>query len=439
MDLTIEKLVYGGEGLARVGADGGRRKAVFAPLVLPGERVEAQITEERPGFARAQVTRVIEPSTDRTAAACPYFGECGGCHYQHATYDAQLRIKEQILRETVSRIAKIDLPEIVVHPSPPLHYRNRTRMKVVPGSLAGFAIGYRKLSSRILLPVHECPIGSPLINRALQALWSIAKDTKLPKGLEEIEFFADAADENILLELLVLPGSERSELLYLAERLGRELAQITGISSSPHTKTKDEMVAAPELDGPLGQGASKLVGESHIDYAVGNFSYRVNAGSFFQTNRFMAETLLELATRDAAGKLALDLYAGVGLFTVPLANKFDRVVAVESGSSSFADLGANVPQNVKSSALTTEAFLVRSNARPDFVVVDPPRSGLGPKVVAGLNGLAPDTITYVSCDPSTMARDLPGLIAGGYRITQAHFVDMFPQTFHIETVLRMER
>ena len=140
--MTIEKLVYGGDGLARIESE-GRRKAVFVPLVLPGERVEASIAEDRGGFLRARLERVVEPAMTRTAPPCPYFGECGGCHYQHATYEAQLKFKQDILRETVARIAKVELPEIQVHASEPLHYRNRTRARILQVELSPVAAGAR--------------------------------------------------------------------------------------------------------------------------------------------------------------------------------------------------------------------------------------------------------------------------------------------------------
>jgi 23S rRNA (uracil1939-C5)-methyltransferase len=165
----------------------------------------------------------------------------------------------------------------------------------------------------------------------------------------------------------------------------------------------------------------------------------VSAGSFFQTNRHLTSKLVELACGSAHGSLALDLYAGAGLFTIPLAQKFERLIAVEAAPSSFADLVANAPAHVKALQLTTEAFLARAPKRPDFIVVDPPRAGLGKRVVEGLVRMSPKSLAYVSCDPSTLARDLPALTAAGYRIAQAHLVDLFPQTFHIETVLRMER
>jgi 23S rRNA (uracil1939-C5)-methyltransferase len=441
MELIIEKLGYGGEGLARMEAADGRRKTVFIPLVLPDERVEATIVEERPGFARAKLDRVIESSAHRTAAPCPYFGECGGCHYQHTAYDTQLQLKQQILRETVARIAKIDLPEIVVHASPPLHYRNRTRLKLRATADGGtkFVIGYHKLSSHALLPVRECPISSPLINRALQTLWSIAGEQPLPHGLAEIEFFASHDDQHLLAEFLVDRLADQPTVTKLATALSRSLPEMIGVATVPRLTRKDELVAAPELDGGAEEKATVITGQGQLTYEIGEHSYVVSAGSFFQTNRHLAAKLLDLACAGAQGRLAIDLYAGVGLFTLPLARTFERVIAVEAAPSSFADLRVNGPRHAKVVQSTAEAFLARASQKPDFVVVDPPRSGLGKKVIDGLVKLAPRNLTYVSCDPSTMARDLPGLVASGYRITQAHLVDLFPQTFHIETVLRMER
>jgi 23S rRNA (uracil1939-C5)-methyltransferase len=441
MQLTVEKLVYGGDGLARVEQADGKRKTVFVPLVLPGERVEATIAEERPGFARAKLDRVLEPSAARTAPPCPYFGECGGCHYQHATYEEQLRVKQEILRETVARIAKIELPDIEVHAAEPLHYRNRTRVKtaIVAGGSTKFAIGYYKMGSHELLPVKECPISSPLINRALQALWEMAVVRDLPKGVGEIELFADDADEKLLMELLVSPDSQQTVTGIFAEEIQSAISEVAGVAAVPLARNREEAVAAPELNGSSEQKGFALAGRNYVDYRVGALSYQVSAGAFFQGNRHLTGKLLELVTQGAGGKLAMDLYAGVGLFALALAENFERVVAVEAAPASFGDLKRNAPRNAKAVQLTTEAFLEHTHQKADFVVVDPPRAGLGKHVVHGLTKLRPKALAYVSCDPSTLARDLPGLAAAGYRIREAHLVDLFPQTFHIETVLRMER
>ena len=182
MRLDIEKLIYGGEGLARLPADEhGPGKAVFVPFVLPGETVEAALREEKPGFARARLEGIITASPRRIDPRCPYFQRCGGCHYQHTDYEHQLEIKAAILKENLRRIAKLELDtELHIHPSPPWNYRNRSRFKVQ--TVPEFAIGYYKFNSHELLPVEECPISSPLINRALAAVWQMGRAGKVPAG-----------------------------------------------------------------------------------------------------------------------------------------------------------------------------------------------------------------------------------------------------------------
>ena len=443
MELTIEKLIYGGDGLARLPADAeGRRRAAFVPLVLPGETVEAQITEEKPGFVRARLERVVTPSPDRIAPKCPYFGQCGGCHYQHADYGRQLELKKSILRETVERIAKIVLPEITAHTSPPWKYRNRTRLHIQ--HQPEFAIGYYRIGSRSLLPVRECPISAEIIQRALLAIWDNAAE--VPKEVRELELFCSHDEKQLMIELWLnsAPSNVEAEFRSLADRLQSALPELTSLAvlrRQPRVRDANEPVAAPELDGNDSPAAPVGVfGEMALSYHAGDFDFRVSAGSFFQTNRFLAEELIRVATAGRRGRLAFDLFAGVGLFSLPLAAAFEQVTAVESSPSSFADLRHNAPSNVRAASSTTEQFLARKQKqRPDLVLVDPPRAGLGPKVASALARLGAAEITYVSCDPSTQARDLGPLLTAGYRISEAHLIDLFPQTYHIESLLRLTR
>ncbi len=443
MELTIEKLIYGGDGLARLPADSeGRRKAAFVPLVLPGETIEARVLEEKPGFVRAQLEKVITASPERIAPKCPYFGECGGCHYQHVGYERQLELKKSILRETIERIAKVELPEITAHPSPPWHYRNRTRLHV--HHEPEFAIGYYRMGSRKLLPVRECPISAEVINRALLAVWNMGSE--IPKEVAEVEFFCSHDEQQLMVELWVQGTSSDLEKKFqpIADRLQAalpELASVAVLRRPGATKGTSESIAAPELDGSTSPSSVLgIFGEGALTYRVGGFEYRVSTGSFFQTNRFLAEELVALATRGRRGKTAFDLYAGVGLFSLPLAKSFEQVVAVEASPSSFADLQHNVPSNVWAVATTTEQFLTRKQKQaPELVVVDPPRAGLGPRIAKAIARLGAEEITYVSCDPSTQARDLSLLLKAGYRITEAHLIDLFPQTYHIESFIRLVR
>ena len=423
MELTVEKLIYGGEGLARLPADErGRGKAVFLPFVLEGERVEAALADEKPGFARARLERVLEASPQRTAPACPYFTQCGGCHYQHAGYEHQLAVKAAILRETLRRTAKLEPPgEIRIHPSPPWSYRNRTRLQV---QARPFALGYYRMGSHRLLEVEQCPISSPLINRALAALWELGRAGKLGTGLQEVELFADGEDRRLALELYAAAEAEPPK--DLAQEVAAALPELASLALFRGR--------APESRPQI------LRGEGGLDYATGRASYRVSPGSFFQTNRHLTDELVDLVTAGRSGVTALDLYAGVGLFAAALAQDFERVLAVESSAPAYADLKHNAPAPVKCFHATTQEYLERkTRTAADLVVVDPPRAGLGEKVVGLLGRLTAPRLTYVSCDPATMSRDLRGLLELGFRVEQVHLVDLFPQTFHIESVLHLAR
>ena len=433
MLLSIEKLIYGGDGLARTspGPD-GRSMAVFIPFVLPGEKVDADIRQDKPGFARGDLTRLLDASPDRVEPRCPYFQQCGGCHYQHISYERQLEYKAQILRETLQRIAKIELKdEIRLHPSPPWNYRNRTRLQV--RTSPAFAVGYFRFGSREFLPVRECPISSPQINQVIAQLTDLG-GLQCPPAIEEIELFADARDEEMLASAFCRSDAPKDDLLRWAESLRRELPNLTGGSFfSSRQRAEDE--PAPDLRMLAQSGAKSL------RYRAGNYEYQVSAGAFFQVNRHLIDDLISVVTGNARGDVALDLYAGGGLFSVPLAPNFHHIFAVESSQTSLPDLRQNVPASVKVVGTRAEQYLGSRPARkrPDLVVLDPPRSGAGKAVVRSLVKLGAQRLRYVSCDPATLARDLVALLSAGYRIEETHLFDLFPQTFHIETVLLLAR
>jgi 23S rRNA (uracil1939-C5)-methyltransferase len=435
VELTIEKLVYGGEGLARLpGDERGRGKAVFLPLVLAGERVEATLTEQKPGFARARAERILEPSPERIEPPCRYFGACGGCHYQHTSYEQQLEIKAEILRETLRRIAKMEPPQAEAHASPPWGYRNRTRLGVL--SQPEFALGYRRLGSRELLPVEECPISSPGINRAMAALTELGRGGEVPREIAEVEFFANADDTQLLLELTQSEGRRPgARLAAFAQRVREGMPEAVGVAV--FSRQRDGVLVRQGLRDKL----QDAFGADDLTYATAQAKYRVSAGSFFQTNRFLVDRLVSLVTEGATGDFALDLYAGTGLFSLPLSQTFREVAAVEEAPVPFHDLQRNSPSNVTAYRAATDRFLAHlpEGTRFDHVVVDPPRAGLGEKVARALGELKAPRLTYVSCDPATLARDLKILLPLGYRLEAVHLVDLFPQTFHIETVVQLAR
>ncbi len=466
MLLNIEKLIYGGDGLARLPApspdnkDHGRGKAVFIPFVLAGEKIEAAIIEEKPGFARAQAETIVESSPHRIPPPCPHFTRCGGCHYQHASYEHQLEIKKEILRENLRRIAKLELPcEIQVHPSPPWNYRNRSRLQV--RTRPHFAAGYFKFASHELLAVEDCPISSPLINRGSAALWQAGRAGKAVEGVREVEFFANADDTKLLIEMLCAPEARRAAVRAWAEELCEAMPEIVGVAAfrEPQKGVQEPLVT---------------VGVSELTYQTNTHTYRVTAGSFFQTNRFLINELVNIVTAGQSGELALDLYAGVGLFSTALACDFRHIISVESSQTAVRDLQYNLPTNGKAIHVETGQYVNRTGSagagdawaslkagsparsvrekeprqagtvapdlpKPGLIVVDPPRGGLGDSAARALANIGASRLTYVSCDPATLARDLLPLQAAGYRVEQAHLIDLFPQTYHLESVLHLVR
>ena len=438
MELTIEKLIYGGDGLGRLPADEkGRGKAAFVPFTLPGEKIEAQITDEKPGFVRASATRLVEASPLRIEAACPYFQRCGGCHYQHTDYGEQLKLKEEILMENLRRLAKMEsAPEVIVHASPSWNYRNRTRLQVRADS--GFAVGYFKASSHELLPVEQCPISSPLLNRAIDALWKLGRGRQVPPSVREVELFANDDDSQLQVELYVDPRQEagKQELQAFAELLRGALPEVSSICVFSQTVASGRGQQVQVTEEPLWTDH-----RGEFRYRIKAGVLRVSAGAFFQVNRFLVEELVGIVVAGRSGDIALDLYAGVGLFSAALAASFRHIVAVESSQGSAADLKYNSPRNVKAVRSTVDTYLAGQGAkvRPDYVVVDPPRAGLGERVASGVAKLGAPRVTYVSCDPATLARDLITLTGAGYRVERLHLVDLFPQTYHIESVVELAR
>lgn len=426
--VRIEKLIYGGDGLAHHNGS-----TVFVPYVLPEERVTAGIVEQKKKFIRAELDSVIEPAPLRVAARCPHFAVCGGCHYQHIPYDAQLRHKVEILRETLRRIGHLDWPgEIRVHSGQPWGYRNRAQWKVRPIESNGAAesklgIGYFTPNSTALVPVSDCPILAPRLLKTLVSFREALTSGALPRALREIEAFATPAT----------PATPQKVLL---------TATFSGFPCRADELAGQIRAAAPECESLLLHDPShermELTGPGFIEYELSFAKFRVGHFSFFQVNDFLISDLAEeVASRAGSGKLALDLYAGVGLFAVPLAKPFTRVVAVESNPAAARDLDSNTRGHgsIEVRSSDVETFLARYKDRPDLVVLDPPRAGLTPAAIDCLLRLAPARILYVSCEPPTLARDLKLFRDGGYQPRDIQLFDLFPQTFHMETLVHLEK
>lgn len=426
--ISIEKLVYGGDGLAH--ADGN---TVFVPYVLPGEEVRAAAKSKRKKLVWAKLLEVTSASAQREGARCPHFQTCGGCHYQHISAAEQLRLKKEILRETLSRLGGIQWSgAIQEHSAQPYGYRNRAQWAVRNANPR--AIGYFLPESSVIVPIDECPVLSPLLAKTFGQLQELARSNRLPERVLEIEAFADSGDEkislNVAFERFPKPAKE------LAAAFREALPQLESLLLAEEKKDRFE-----------------LTGPGYLFHEAGGFRYRVSHLSFFQVNRFLIEDLLQTVIAGAKGETALDLYAGVGFFTLPLTRAFNRVVSVDANLAATRDLHVNAEGagvTVISHNEHAEEFLRKTTEKPDFVVLDPPRSGLGAEAAAKLAELGAAEIAYLSCDPSTLARDLAVLTGSKrsgdadaastrYEIVDMHLFDLFPQTYHIETLVRLRR
>ena len=381
-ELRVEKLVYGGDGLSR---DNGR--VVLTPFVLPGETVRAEVSRAKNDLLRGRLLEVTAPAPQRTAPRCPYFLRCGGCHYQHAAYEFQKEQKRAILLETLRRTGGIDYPgEVALVSAAPWEYRNRVQLHIAAGK-----IGYFEAASHALVAIDHCPIASPRLNECIGTL---------AQALPGMRPFAAT------LEMFT---NERDVQWSLADRAPKPfiaLLRTLGVNSP-------------------------------IEYG----GFRVSRDTFFQVNRLLLDRLVEVTVGENAGRLAMDLYAGAGLFTLPLARRFQRVDAIEAGIGAFRDLEHNAAAsgilNLTAHNETAEAYLMTVTEPPETIVADPPRTGLGKLAVKELIRIRSARLTLVSCDPVTLARDLKALLAAGYRIEEMTLMDLFPQTAHFETIVRL--
>ena len=427
--VSIEKPIYGGAFLTRV-----EGKAVFVPLTLPGEQARIRIVEDKRGYASAEATEIVAPAAERVTPLCRHFGACGGCDYQHANYETQLGIKQAVLRETLERAqirAQVHVPhEIAVLSANPWAYRNRIRLAF---DAAGNP-GYRGRRSHGIVPIAECPIAAPLLVRAAQTITEVVRHSSPAVQLSELSLFCNAEETALLASLhLARPTKIRFDDLYrdlapqLPELKGAELTIEDRAARQPRTLTRS--------------------GDPFLTYRAAGFDYRVDHGAFFQVNRWLVDALVDRVVANRRGALAWDLFAGVGLFARRLASSFASVVAIESAPSATAALAHNLNRTSATAInATTLDFLRRTqrshanqSEQPDLIVVDPPRTGLGAETTSLLAHVAASALVYVSCDPATLARDLRALIASGYAIEKITLADLFPQTFHLETIVHLRR
>ncbi|GIU81287.1 MAG: class I SAM-dependent RNA methyltransferase [Acidobacteria bacterium] len=388
LEVTIQKVVPGGYGLAYA-----RELTIFVPLAAEGDRLKVKIYKRNAQTAFATIVEIIEPSKERREPLCRYFGECGGCDFQHLAYSIQLEKKVQIVRDCLQRIGKIHLDEIpIIESEQEWSYRLRAQWHV---DLESRKIGYFKRNSNEVVDVETCPILTPRLQEFLCDFRSqIIRQSLLTKGKIHVEVATDG---------------------------------------------KNVSVFSKDFPSETDQLSIKVGAEEYL------FDSRV----FFQANRFLLQRLIETALDDFSGEMALDLYCGVGFFTLPLARRFRSVIAVEESPEAvrFAVKNAEIQgiKNVKFFARKVSEFLgektrnlVKELKDLDFVLLDPPRTGMEKKVVEELIRLEPKQICYVSCDPATLARDLRKLNEK-YEIVSVIALDLFPQTHHVESVVKLRK
>jgi len=384
IEVEVERILPGGLGLAH--AHGG---TVFVALAAPGDLLKVRIDRVRGKTAFASVVEVLAPSPVRVEPPCPYFGRCGGCDFQQLSYEAQLQAKAEIIRDCLHRIARLQaLPEILVVASPQeWRYRARTNWQVDPGKRT---VGYFERGTHRVCDVADCAVLLPELEQVLERIRA-ALGTGQAIDFTEIE--AVAGDEGVSVEPAVA-GFQTHDVVR----------------------------------------------------RIGNENYQFSAKAFFQINHALLQSLVSAAIGDISGETAVDLYCGVGLFTLPLARRFSQVTAVESSALACRYARRNLSNADLANALVVNEKVVawmRQSARTikarDFVLLDPPRTGAEPEVVQGILALQPRRIAYVSCDPATLARDLKDLLAGDYSLESIAAFDMFPQTHHVETVVCLLR
>ncbi|MCA8977247.1 MAG: class I SAM-dependent RNA methyltransferase [Planctomycetes bacterium] len=418
LEVTAERLAFGGNAIAR-----HQGIVIFVPFAAPGDRLRIEITEAKDSFVRGRIVELLSPGATRVEPRCRHFGDCGGCQFQHVEYAEQVRQKAAFVRDALVRIGGFDWPEpIAVHSAEPWGYRSRTQLKLKATSGLRTDGKHGRLRRRERKHMTETPVeernGRPVLGFHRAFSHSVLDIEQCPVLAPELE--RGIADVRAALAEL-----DRKDLPY----------QIEGAVG------RDGASWAPDLPG---------IRKELVEHVVGRFRYLIEPESFFQGNRHLVQALVDAAIGDERGELAYDLYAGVGLFSLPLSDRFARVVAVEDERRA-ATLGrVNVKINgcdkVSYLRATTEQFLRQElrrkqrgqdRERPDLVVLDPPRTGARPAVPALLE-LAARRMVYVSCDPQTMARDLRDLVAGGYELQAVEAFDMFPQTWHVESVARLE-
>ena len=420
IEVTVERAVYRGQGLAR-----HEGQVVFVPRGLPGDVLRVRVASVTPGYVKAEIEEVVTAGPGRSDARCPYFAQCGGCAYQHLDPAAQAALKESVLRDALRRAGTAWEGPIVVRPSPPEGWRTRATLHVEQGR-DGVRLGFHREASHDVVDIERClQLSAPMMAGARGLRDALAARPGLARAVRDVEL-AESFDGRRLVASLetTLDPKEASG----AASLGDAVPSLTGLG----------LVA--------GEGRRRrfllLRGDAHVDATVHGLHLRAHVQSFFQANRFLVDALVqEVLDRTPAGGSVLDLYAGVGLFALPLGRRAEEVRGLELSPNAVEDARANAAA-AGLSHVRIHSGDVREMAelppRPDErIVLDPPRTGAGADVVRMVAARKPASVVYVSCDPPTLGRDLKVFAAEGYAPDSIAAFDLFPDTFHVETVVHL--
>lgn len=403
-EIKFTALTQGGDAIGR----DSNGRVVFVPYLIAGETARVEITSAKKEFARGRAIEILSSSPERVPPRCPHFGACGGCQWQHIAYPAQLEFKTQIVKEQFARIAKMpDAPIAAMIPAvEEWGYRNQMRFAVDRRGL----LSLQALESHTLIPIRECHImNSPLME---------------------------------LFNNLDMQGADFKAVIFRAgENTGERMIIFKASEADPPELESDEAVS---LVFQVGETVVPLIGSPHIRERIRQRDFRISANAFFQTNTVMAETLIALVEQfliPRESDTLLDAYSGVGLFGLSIAERVAKVIEIEENPASIADARFNAGEwlHIEFHNALVESALPRLDHPVDIVVADPPRTGMARAVPAALASKNPRAIAYVSCDPTTLARDARLIVEQGYRLEQVQPVDLFPQTYHIECVAHFSR
>lgn len=441
LELRVDRLSYGGRGVAR--ADG---YVVFVPYTAPGDRVRARLVRVKRSFGEAEPVEVLEPSPDRTDPPCPYFGRCGGCTWQHLRYETQLAAKEQIVRESLERLGGLrDVPVRPILPAPqPFGYRNKMEFAFHPEATLGLHL--RGHFDRVL-EIEECLLPSPVASAILRDVKAFVRERGLPcydprtrQGLLRHLVYREGVRTGQVMVAVVTAPADFPEGPELARRLAERHPQVRGVLWAQSGSLSDAVVV---------DRLEVLWGEATIEEELGGLHFRIGLETFFQTNTVQADRMLQVAlemSEPAPHHRVVDLYCGVGTFTLALARHAGFVwgvevvpEAVQAARENAARAGIANVEFVQGEVRKVLPELVARTGPPDLVVLDPPRSGAGGKVMRKVGRASPRRVLYVSCNPTTLAPDLKELLPFGYVVRVVQPVDLFPQTYHVETLVVLDR